>query len=264
MSGINNDARVGGTFASSLGAANALGGSMNIPELILAIQVERGHILDGQIKGQMVDMQKRNEWLRDANAALGAIRAARPNAETGKIDTGTVTFTDSQGTSVNAYEWAKDNGIATGVDYGGIAEAQSARTTLDGALATATNAQVSTYPNFTDRDGNTINLDDWGQRKGYEAWDVNSGDNVGFRWEMERLGQRIDGDITNMRSLTQNQVDNAIANLKSSIDTVNNQSQMDMVRLQGLMDKRNQSFDMMTNTISKSSKSLDSIIGNMR
>ena len=41
-------------------------------------------------------------------------------------------------------------------------------------------------------------------------------------------------------------------------------SQMDMVRLQGLMDKRNQTFDLMTNTLSKTGKSMDGAIGNMR
>ena len=184
MSGINNDARVGGTFASSLGAANMLGGQMNIPELILAIQVERGQILDNQIKGQMEDMQKRNEWLRDANAALGAMRAARPTSQDGgAVSYGT--FTDSKGQTQNVHEWMQQNGVA-----------------------------IETTGN-------------------------------------DRVG-------------VQSEFDQAIQNLKSSIDTVNNQSQMDMVRLQGLMDKRNQAFDMMTNTISKSSKSLDSIIGNMR
>jgi hypothetical protein len=183
MSGVT-DARVGGSFLSSLGAANHLGGEMNIPELILAIQVERGQILDNQIKGQMEDMQKRNEWLRDANAALAAMRAQRPTSDSGgAVSYGT--FTDSSGKSQNVHDWMRANGVA-----------------------------IETTGN----------------------------DKIGV----------------------QSEFDQAIQNLKSSIDTVNNQSQMDMVRLQGLMDKRNQAFDLMTNTLSKSGKSLDGIIGNMR
>jgi hypothetical protein len=64
--------------------------------------------------------------------------------------------------------------------------------------------------------------------------------------------------------ISQNKVDQAIANLKSSIDTVNTNSQLDMVRMQGLMDKMNQATDFMTNWISKNSKSMDSIVGNIR
>jgi hypothetical protein len=66
------------------------------------------------------------------------------------------------------------------------------------------------------------------------------------------------------RALTQADFDTVISNLKASIDTVNTNSQMDMVRMQGLMDKMNQSFDFMTNWIGKNSKSMDSIIGGIR
>ena len=184
MSGMNTDARVGGSFLSSLGAANRLGADLNIPELILAIQVERGQILDKQIKGQMEDMQKRNEWLRDANAALAAMRNNRPTTDSdGKPSYGT--FTDANGRKQDVATWARANGI-----------------------------DVPTAPDH--------------------------------------------------HGIKQSQFDAAIQNMKSSIDTVNNQSQMDMVRLQGLMDKRNQAFDMMTNTLSKTGKSLDSVISNMR
>jgi hypothetical protein len=129
----------------------------------------------------MADMQKRNEWLRDANAALNAIRANRPDKEDGKADLNNIKFTDASGKQQSAAEFLKANGI----DFKG-------------------------------------------------------------------------------GSVKQADVDQAIANMKSSIDTVNSQSQMDMVRLQGLMDKRNQAMDLITNTLSKSGKSMDSIIGNMR
>jgi hypothetical protein len=183
MSGIGTDARVSGTFGSSLGAANALGGAMNIPELMMAIQIERGNIMDAQIRDQMADMQKRNERLRDANAALAAMRANRPTNDKDVKDYGS--FTNSKGEKQSVMDFMDSNGIAiehTGNDQKGM----------------------------------------------------------------------------------QTEFDQAIANLKSAIDTVNSQSQMDMVRLQGLMDKRNQTFDVISNTLSKTGKNLDSIIGNMR
>ncbi len=58
--------------------------------------------------------------------------------------------------------------------------------------------------------------------------------------------------------------DSNIEALKGFVDAQNSTSQMDMIRLQQLMNKRNQSYETMTNTISKDSKTKDSIIGNYR
>lgn len=178
------NAQVGGTFAAAASISERFGAEMSIPELMMAIQMERSNVLDTQIKDQMGEMQKRNEWLRDANAALGAMRAARPTSEDGgAVSYGT--FTNSKGESTNVHDWM----LANGVD-------------------------VETTGN----------------------------DKIGVQTEF----------------------DQAIQNLKSSIDTVNSTSQMDMIRLQSLMDKRNQTMDLLSNTLSKTGKSLDTIVGNMR
>ncbi len=58
--------------------------------------------------------------------------------------------------------------------------------------------------------------------------------------------------------------DKMIEHLKAFIDSQNSSSQLDMIRLQTLMNKRNQSFDTMTNVLSKMAKSRDSIISNFR
>lgn len=58
--------------------------------------------------------------------------------------------------------------------------------------------------------------------------------------------------------------DTNINNLKTHIDTLNSDSQMDMIRMQSLMNKRNQAFELMTNSVSKLSKNKDSIISNIR
>ena len=174
----------GNQFTSAVNVTSLMKTDMNIPEMMMAIQIERGNVLDNQIKDQMADMQKRNLWLKDANSALNAMRTARPTGEKDAAkDYGT--FTDGAGKQQNVHDWMTSNGVS---------------------IETAGN------------------------------------DKAGI----------------------QSEFDAAIQNLKGSIDTVNSQSQMDMVRLQGLMDKRNQAFDMMTNTLSKTSKNLDGIIGNMR
>lgn len=55
-----------------------------------------------------------------------------------------------------------------------------------------------------------------------------------------------------------------IDNLKTKIDTESNSQQMDMLRLQGLSNKRNEAFDLMTNFVKKMQDSRSSIVGNMR
>jgi len=55
-----------------------------------------------------------------------------------------------------------------------------------------------------------------------------------------------------------------MAQLKSKIDGISSSQQMDMLRLQGLSNKRNEAFDVMTNFIKKMQDSRSSIIGNMR
>jgi hypothetical protein len=171
-------------YTSSVSVANQFGENMNIPEMIMAIQIERATTLESQIKDQMGDMQKRNEWLKEANAALAALRTARPTSD-------------------------KDPAVS--------------------------------YGSFTKADGTTMEVHDWMTDQGISI-ETRGGDKAGL----------------------QSEFDAAISNLKSSIDTVNTTSQLDMVRLQGLLDKRNQAFDFLSNTLSKLGKSMDTPIGNMR
>ena len=52
--------------------------------------------------------------------------------------------------------------------------------------------------------------------------------------------------------------------LKGLIDGLNSEAQLDMIRLQSLIDKRNQAFEMASNTLQQDQKTRDSIVGNMR
>ena len=52
--------------------------------------------------------------------------------------------------------------------------------------------------------------------------------------------------------------------IQSHIDSLNSQSQLDMIRLQGLINKRNQAFEMASSFLKKDQQTRDSIIGNFR
>lgn len=65
-------------------------------------------------------------------------------------------------------------------------------------------------------------------------------------------------------SVSKGTLDGSIQQIKSQIDSMTNNQQMDMLRLQSLNNKRNEAFDLMTNFIKKMQESRSSIIGNMR
>ncbi|MBV9991226.1 MAG: hypothetical protein JOZ72_08015 [Alphaproteobacteria bacterium] len=54
------------------------------------------------------------------------------------------------------------------------------------------------------------------------------------------------------------------ARIKGEIDKLNADSQLDMIRLQQLVNKRNQAYDMLTNMMQTYQKTLDGIVRNMR
>ncbi|MER9305838.1 hypothetical protein [Mesorhizobium sp. M0496] len=62
----------------------------------------------------------------------------------------------------------------------------------------------------------------------------------------------------------QSDFDAAISNLKARVDTMNSDSQMELIRLQSLMDKVNQCVELATNLVAKDGKSKENILGNIR
>jgi len=55
-----------------------------------------------------------------------------------------------------------------------------------------------------------------------------------------------------------------VGDLKTQIDALNSDSQIDMIRTQGLVNKRNEAFDTLTNLLGKFQKTIDGIVGNYR
>jgi glycerol-3-phosphate cytidylyltransferase-like family protein len=75
----------------------------------------------------------------------------------------------------------------------------------------------------------------------------------------------IDYDHTgNDNKHNKEQWDKNMNNLKGFIEQLNSSSQLDMVKLQGMISKRNEAFESTTNMMGKFSKTMDTIVGNMR
>ena len=55
-----------------------------------------------------------------------------------------------------------------------------------------------------------------------------------------------------------------LENVKGYIDSLNSNSQLEMIRMQGLVQKHNQNFDMLSNLINKFGQTANTVIGNLR
>lgn len=55
-----------------------------------------------------------------------------------------------------------------------------------------------------------------------------------------------------------------VERIKGSIDGLNSTGQLDMIRLQSIMNKRNEAFEQLTNMVQKFNKARESIVGNTR
>jgi hypothetical protein len=55
-----------------------------------------------------------------------------------------------------------------------------------------------------------------------------------------------------------------ISTMKNAIDQLNSDSQLDMIGIQGLVNKRNEAFDTLTNLLGKFQKTIDGIVSNYR
>ncbi|HLO78015.1 MAG TPA: hypothetical protein VK196_16295 [Magnetospirillum sp.] len=63
---------------------------------------------------------------------------------------------------------------------------------------------------------------------------------------------------------SQASMDKWIEEIKGKLDSKNNESQLDMIRMQSINNKHNQSIEALSNLVQKTSKMNDTIIGNMR
>jgi hypothetical protein len=71
-------------------------------------------------------------------------------------------------------------------------------------------------------------------------------------------------DKINYGTITKGEIDAADQIIKSSVDSLSSSSQMDMVRLQSLNNKRSEAFDTMTNMLKKAADSKSSVVSNFR
>ncbi|MBB6562915.1 hypothetical protein HNP48_005632 [Acidovorax soli] len=218
-----------------MSAINGIGGvtpmniqGMDLETAMMAVQSNRANLLETQLKDQIASVQAKNDQIAKLNQALGlmnAIAAKMPSdAKAG----------DKITNAISANDYAAEKQLNSALDAAGIRP----------------------FP----MSGNN------GSGGRTEAWNNNSNKNS------TADTTNANGSVTKSSwypggvngSTTKGELDGAIQQMKSQIDSMSNSQQMDMLRLQSLSNKRNEAFDLMTNFIKKMQENRSSIIGNMR
>jgi hypothetical protein len=238
----------------------------DLETMFMALGFERTQLMDGVVKGSMEDMQKRNDQIAKANQTLQALRAASaaggdPVKVTG--DEATAMFKDLQAQGVSI----PDGMIGTEVpaDLQDILNLIDGRQGLGGyrgdiwwrapeIIATAEkygidlgDIQVKTHSSGQKYLGPTGGSTE-------AKWDVLEDK---FREKIAELSTpKLEGSKEQWAAL--------VDNVKTQIDTLSSSSQLDMIKLQGLINKRNQGIEMLTNLVQKFQQTNNTIVGNMR
>ena len=98
-----------------------------------------------------------------------------------------------------------------------------------------------------------------------EVTDPKTGKTINGKEFMEKYGPwPISGDAHNDGKWSKTTKEAAIEALKGKMDSLNSESQMDMIRLQGLMSKRDNIYQAITNLMKKDEASKNTIVSNLR
>ena len=206
---------------------------MDIESMLMAVQSNRANLLEQQLMGEMKNVQAKNEQIAALNSKLTVLTGASQLA-----------YTDNKTTP---------------------------EATLTAAQLTALGASATKVPTWevTLQDGTKIQVNEAGKKEAedYKAknWAFRSSDYSGKKGIKSIVDKGIQTDPTAVpKFANKGELDKAITELKSQVDSLGSTQQMDMLRLQSLSNKRNEAFDLMTNFMKKFADKRDAIIGNMR
>ncbi|HYC37690.1 MAG TPA: hypothetical protein VEC19_14785 [Usitatibacter sp.] len=204
---------------------------LDLETAMMMVQSQRANLLEGQLKTQLDGIQDRNKEIAHLNDLIGKLKSLRPGG------------TDAE---------------KAGPLGGNVAEAQK-------IIAELKAAGCSPVPGGTCevrlKDGTVHSgLDEAGRAEAQHCvkayWAFRSGDYSG--------GKAVVSITDKVPDVKQKDFDVFAEQLKGKIDSLNSSQQMDMLRMQGLTNKRNEAFDLMTNFIKKMADSRSSVLGNMR
>ena len=230
---------------------------LDIETALMAVQSKRAELLETQLKGQLEEVQARNQQISKLNDTLTAARRLQADFKSDDKSTKKINDVVKDGRSENTKKYDDAVWKISG-ENSEIAE--KIKTSLkNGEANPFRHSPLSGAPWMKETASKIPGLYEKAQ-KDTEAGTANPRadrrEDLKKNWSAANLGEF---NISN-----KGQLDTAIENIKSMIDSLSNSQQMDMLRLQSLTNKRNEAFELMTNFIKKMQDGRSSIMGNMR
>lgn len=248
-------------------------GNLSIEELMFFVMSERTKQLDRQIRGFAEEIQNRNNLMEYANNMLAQARnfyAGLDDDESAEMPAEMVAFFESNGIAMPNEEGYTD-AVATNVDPATkISDADAALTSMDG-VAYADNACIkrdvpddvmtfcAKYGIEVPNDGKSLQKKDLDTLKGRirefkaEATAEQSVQAANPGGEAPATAQ----------TLSRDEWDAAVQNVKGFLEGLNNQSELDMIKYQSVMSKFTSAIEMLSNTMKKLSDNRQAVVRNM-
>jgi hypothetical protein len=205
--------------------------SGDIQTLIQMVQSERVHLLDSQLVDQVKAVQARNDQIAKLNNALSELTKMQQ-------------FYGTEGSETFLKDTSDSYDAKTGRSYEQFVQQYEAP--LNKAIEDAGITDLG-FPN----NGNTGRVPSDGTG------------NYGQTFDQDGNIVKVTGSNVWGGNVTKGQIDAAITKIKGLIDAESNNQQMDMLRLQSLNNKKNESVEILTNTQKKHTDAASGIIRNI-
>lgn len=236
-------AAVGNIGSQSILAASGLDlDSMGLEEMIMYVQSKRAESNQTLLEGQVKAVQARTNEINRLNGMMGKLNEA---------------------SAAMAGKKAEDKVADVKGAVALIAEASQMGPVLEqpGLSPEEKQAKYDSWLSYFDSKYPTA-TDAWCKEQADAK--VTNANNGAIATGDTFVGPSKDETVALLATGSKQQLDTAITNLKTQIDSLNNSQQTDMLRLQGLTTKYNESFDTMSNVMKKFDGTRSAIVGNLR
>jgi hypothetical protein len=220
---------------------------LDLESSLMAVQTQRTNQLQEQMALQISAIQAKNDQISNLNVLLGVLnKAAASIKEDTKADAG-----------VDILDFIPEIQDA----------AASAKIDLPSAIHSYTKTWTVTFTYGSQCQVTADQLASMQSRSNasYSDWQARLHSFIG-PWGMRppEPSDIITSSTANPSPIKKSDLDGFIQIVKSDIDSMSTSQQMDMLRLQGLTDKRNDAFDLMTKFIKKEQDNHETIQGTLR
>jgi hypothetical protein len=265
---------VGGTSNVNFDAMQQLVGAGDMESALLAFGIERAQGMEKLVKAKIADMRERNGAIQELQQAMQTIRSAKPAADGSTAASPEMT---------KALAVLEKNGIAL---PSGLSSPEATKVKeLEHVDKMVDQLQVSSDTKgaaITWKPGTVYNGGDWMRAIGT----MNNNPNIGYTgthasWNgkndylvgnggFKDLKNDIDSELSKAKAAPmtitgkKESFDDLITNMQSKIDELTSNDQLDMIQLQSMVSKQNNSIEMVSNLQNKFAGLKDKIVGNMR